>query len=90
MRAHLQYGYAPAAPEESFEWFYGGKLGYSGQNMRLDLSPIYVITAPAKQRHYLKPDVIAKVPHAGFNVVWGQGMFFDKYGMEAAAAPQLI
>ena len=71
---------------ENFEWFYGGKLGYSGQNMRLDLSPIYVLPAPARQRHYIKPDTIALVPHPGFNVVWGQGMFYDKYGLDAALA----
>ena len=52
VRAQLQYGEATRSRAESFEWFYGGKLGYSGQNMRLDLSPIYVIPAPARQRPY--------------------------------------
>jgi uncharacterized membrane protein len=71
--------------KERFEWFYGGRLGFSGQNLRLDLSPIYVIPFPEKKRSYIKPDRIVLTPHEGFNMLWVQGMFFDYFGIDQAA-----
>jgi uncharacterized membrane protein len=87
VRVSLQFDLADGSKaEEKFEYFYGGRLGFSGQNLRLDLSPIYIIPSPAKQRRYIKPDVIQLVPHTGFNIVWVQGMFYDYYGVEQASA----
>lgn len=85
VRAELSFTRADGSTaQEKFEYFYGGRLDFSGKNLRLDMTPIYIIPSPPRQRRYLKPDLIALVPHDGFNVVWVQGMFYDRYGIDGA------
>ncbi len=62
-----------AVTNDSFETFFGGNLGFAGQNRTLEGQPIYSMKGPAKTKKIIKPDSFQKLVDKKLKILFIKG-----------------